>query len=220
MDMSDAMVIMRKSMGHLRLSDVPEDLAMQSTKNLVFFARSLYEAHGLGSQEGEEEEHTGVGEEESDDEDGVRPMDDYLPWLLSHMASIIRANKTGKESKLGKRCALHWIGAVMHFLQPQHRDALAETLVATLVGHESDEAAETAEELLATLHRQLGTTRYAQARHGVHQRITDRREERRTKRAVEVITHPQRAAQSKRRKHEKKGTRRRLRHGVSQMKQV
>jgi len=220
MDMSDAMVIMHKSMGHLRLSDVPEDLAMQSTKNLVFFARSLYEAHGLGSQEGEEEEHTGVGEEESDDEDGVRPMDDYLPWLLSHMASIIRANKTGKESKLGKRCALHWIGAVMHFLQPQHRDALAETLVATLVGHESDEAAETAEELLATLHRQLGTTRYAQARHGVHQRITDRREERRTKRAVEVITHPQRAAQSKRRKHEKKGSRRRLRHGVSQMKQV
>jgi hypothetical protein len=62
---------------------------------------------------------------------------------------------------------------------------------------------EIAEEGLKVMQTKLGTTAYLQQSNEVRQRVMGRREDRKTKRSLEVVTDPEKAAKKKIRLHEK-----------------
>ena len=62
---------------------------------------------------------------------------------------------------------------------------------------------EIAEEGLKLMQTKLGTTAYLEQLNGVRQRVMGKREDRKIKRSIEVVTDPEKAAQKKIRQHEK-----------------
>lgn len=224
----------RASLAMLKLSTINEELASQSVRNLALLGRIMSKTSMLWQPKMHYQEIEG---DESDLDDGEE--DDMLEtngnktalqFILERLSAIIRRGPmTTKASSLTSLTAslqllgtfatnlplvalmpcLHTILLPLHNLTdtnipaPFSLDEAFTTAYKALVSN--------AESIMSMLQKKLGTTEYILQLSRVRDGVKERREGRRMKRKIEMVTEPEKTGRAKVRKGEKKKEKRKER---------
>jgi U3 small nucleolar RNA-associated protein 20 len=239
---ADAMTrLLRSSVRVLRRNLTNQDLSRQALVNLTFLARcfnsneAFIDIRKKSAQDSAAEAEAEESGSDSDSEDEQQSKPSSIPaiqYLLHQLSSILRHEppKLTVQTLLPKQSALdlfaaliphialsnllptlHSILTPLHHLTdpsipaPRNPSEDFQTAYATLTA--------SAEELLQTIQKHVGDGEYVRARTEVSRQVRERREGRRTKRRIERVAEPEKAAREKRRRNERKVVVRRERAG-------
>ncbi|EHY60146.1 U3 snoRNP protein [Exophiala dermatitidis] len=224
------LAILKASVRTLRRTQGNEDLSMNTVQNLVFMAQCL-DVNGLTMEVADKDDNTaretGAQSDTDSDEEEEETKTKQIPaihYLLDQMARILRVETSrltsaaltpkisalvflstvipalSMESLAGQRVH-HILLPLQHLtdpntIQPRSADPTFPTTYARLI--------EMAHEVVDKLQTKLGDTEYVKVLTEVSKMMRQRREERRSKRRIERVADPEKAARDKRRKGERK----------------
>lgn len=235
--------VTKSSLGLLRVPNVSEELASQSVRNLVFLGKIMAQTSMTWTpknrepDEVESDERDNDQEEEEDSDtfegfDNSAPSKPALGHLIRQTSLILRRGtlSTRAQSLTPLNASLSLLAALSStlplppltphlptLLLPLHNltdpaiphpfstDATFTEGYKALVGN--------AQELMGMLQQKLGTTAFVNLLSGVREEVKGRREGRRVKRRIELVSQPEKAGVVKRRKGERKKERRKERGG-------
>jgi U3 small nucleolar RNA-associated protein 20 len=230
---ADAMTqLLRSSVQVLRRNLSSQELSRQTLINLTFLGRcfnsngvlldiSRKAVHDSTPEAGTDE--SGSDSESEEQQQGISSSIPAIQYLLHQLSSILRHEppKLTVQTLLPKQSALDLLSALipyttlpnllptlhsiltpLHHLTdpsipaPRNPSEEFQTAFAALTG--------SAEELLQTIQSHIGDAEYVRARTEVSRQVRQRREGRRTKRRIERVAEPEKAAKEKRRRNERK----------------
>ena len=228
----DILTCARSFLRILELEDVSEGLANQSVRNLVFLGKVMGQTSMFWSQQ--EPKKTSAKSDTSDEDisgeqcSGTPQHKLALSQLIYQSCKILRRplNSTRASSLVRLEANLQLLTKLTnHMSLPNLRAVLSTMLLAlhnftdpsisapfsadTDFNDRYKALASNAGTLMSDLQEKFGTTEYITVYHGVREKIKERRDSRKTKRAIERITDPETAEQRKRKKSEKKQGKRR-----------
>nr|CAD7412973.1 unnamed protein product [Timema poppensis] len=190
----------------LQLGNTLPELVEQVIKNLVFLARVL---QGVSEQDTQTRDQ-GADCAMDDDEDESR-IKISLAWMIRRMRRIVNTEiiQTPKSTQL-RTAVFKWLGAVAVTLPKSQLSALLPHLMTSLVREmmvvepSGDELRRLAKDVGDVMRRRVGAEEYTRQLARLQAQLEARRTGRKSKRAQEVITDPERAAKRKIKKHLKK----------------
>ncbi|KAL0280213.1 UNVERIFIED_CONTAM: hypothetical protein PYX00_001577 [Menopon gallinae] len=201
-------------------AEIGQEFIEQVTKNLVYFARVLKDVsktEGVNNEEEEDEEDDEeeemVNEEEREEDSKEESKNLSILWLIRKMRRIV--NREIVETPLSytlRTGVLKWIGAVSVCFSKEELTEILYHLIAPVVrerdlleGEHSEGPFKTlVTEVTQLLKKKVGFEEFTREAVKVQKRLLDRRTERRTQRAQEFVTNPERAAKRKIEKQVKK----------------
>ncbi|KAL9636093.1 MAG: hypothetical protein Q9164_003042 [Protoblastenia rupestris] len=227
----------RASLGLLRVPGVSQDLASQSIRNLVFLGKTMVQSSMAWPQRTPEPEYSSEEDEESAVEGGgevalIVQKQLALDQLIHRSCNILRRppSTTRAPSLIPLTSTLQLLAVLTNHLAvgtlrpllpaillPLHN--FTDTSIPTPFSTDPafNEGYKTlvsnARELMSTLQEKFGTTEYVNIFHNMREMVKERREGRRTKRAIERVANPEKAGRDKQRKGEKKRVKRKERSG-------
>ncbi|TGZ79617.1 hypothetical protein EX30DRAFT_321196 [Ascodesmis nigricans] len=208
MDGPDLISIAWAISSQLNSPELSEELGQQVAKNLFFLGKCFY-ANKIAAPS------TIPQNEQLDDIEEEKNIKSALSWLMSRLSGVIRSERNIKRGLVGKKYSLGWLAMmIQQIITAEDLISMAPTIILPLFnltelpeGHTMLELKPTAQEILDTLSKKIGTTEYAKAYAGVKQQVADRRQQRRTKRKIEAVAEPELAAKRKAKKHEREKAR-------------
>ncbi|ODQ63100.1 hypothetical protein NADFUDRAFT_44383 [Nadsonia fulvescens var. elongata DSM 6958] len=194
---------------------IAEELGLQVVKNLVFIAMTWEKFNTIFQKKKSEEEEEEEEEDEEDDDADEQPKSKDLAavdWIVQRISSVLRNEKYAKEMVVSKRTSIQFLASVVQIVSADRLiDDLAEPLVmafynyVNLPSHQVEtDLKDMADEALNMIQTKIGTTEYLHAYNNVKMIITERRIERKQKRARQAISQPDVHARRKIRKNVKK----------------
>jgi U3 small nucleolar RNA-associated protein 20 len=231
--------LLRSSVRVLRWNLSNQELSRQTLMNLTFLGRCfnsnevLIDISRKAAEDSPAEVETDESGSESESEVLQQAKPSSIPaihYLLHQLSSILRHEppKLTVQTLLPKQSALELLAALiphttlsnllptlhsiltpLHHLTdpsipaPRNPSEEFQTAFAALTA--------SAEELLQTVQRQIGDAEYVRVRTEVSRQVRQRREGRRTKRRIERVAEPEKAAKEKKRRNERKAVVRRER---------
>ncbi|PGH19224.1 hypothetical protein AJ80_04089 [Polytolypa hystricis UAMH7299] len=228
--------ITRASMSCLCARTVPEDLATQTIRNLIFLGR-CFAQNNLELPSKKVDEVAEESSEESDEEDAPEdvPTDNNtdsrkktaLQFIFQRSASVLRREpiNTRAEALVAKTASMKLIAALCTHLEPAQITPSLQTLLLPLLHltdpsipapHSLDEFFEVAykslvsssQEIFDLLQKKLGTTEFVTQINDARAKVMARRDERRVKRKIGAVADPERFGREKRRRNDHKRERR------------
>ncbi|KAL9127564.1 MAG: hypothetical protein Q9217_003581 [Psora testacea] len=224
--------VARASLGLLKVPGVSEELANQSVRNLVFLGKVMgqtsmsWPLRVLEPQDISEEDNGYTAKSDEEMEIKVQRRS-AVSQLIHRSCNTLRRppHSTRAASLIPLLSTLQLLAVLVnHFTVPTLRPLvhaillplhnLTDTSIPTPFSTDPSfqEGYKTlvsnARELMSKLQEKFGTTEYVNALHDVRERVKERREGRRTKRAIERVVDPEKAGREKQRKGEKKRQRR------------
>lgn len=232
---TDEMItVTRASLSMLKLSSINEELASQSVQNLVALGKIMSKTSMLWQSktqhQGDEDDESGVdgGEEGSTLDTADRKT--ALRFIFERVSAIIRRGPatTKAVSLISLKASLQLIGALAAHLPlsaltpclptillPLHN--LTDTAIAAPFSIEEafttgyKTLVSNAGEILTMLQKKLGPTEFIAQLSRVREGVKERREGRRIKRRIEMVTEPEKIERTKVRKGEKRKEKRKER---------
>ena len=233
---ADEMVeVARISLRSLRVTNLNEELATQSVRNLVFIGRNIGDT-AVG-RDFKQVQVTQAVEEDSEDELAEEMPESDTPkiavqFIFERASAIIRRGPltTKAPALVPMKAAIQLIGALCNHLPVAVIARSIHTILLPLQNltdpsiptpFSSDEAFTTSykglmassSEIMTLLQKKLGTTQYIANLAKVREGVKERREGRRIKRRIEAVAQPERVGVLKKRKGEKKREKRKERSG-------
>lgn len=196
---------------------------MQAVRNLVFLGRCLGANESMSLDPSSELSDISSTKGSSADDTQKLSGDSAIQDLFARLCTILRreVGPAKKESLVPKSAALQLVAALCSHLPPSSlRPSLSSILLA--LRHLTDESIPTpystdsdfsaslkalrsaAHEIIALLQERLGTTELVAQHAQVEKSVRDKREDRRRKRRIEVVTDPDKAQRKKQRKEDRK----------------
>eukprot|EP00163_Fabomonas_tropica_P007395 TRINITY_DN1710_c2_g2_i3.p1 TRINITY_DN1710_c2_g2~~TRINITY_DN1710_c2_g2_i3.p1 ORF type:complete len:2520 (+),score=613.45 TRINITY_DN1710_c2_g2_i3:964-8523(+) len=207
--------ILNSLTNQLYSAQLDEQLANQCIKNMLFLLSwEVFLGEKPSSDDGasgEENASDSEGEEDMTPEASRKIPDNMERWLMHRLAYFARSGLQRRIAvfKFFAACAARF-GA--EFVA-RYLDKITSPLYRVLNNTATEEVQELhalAEEVGNMLQGVVGTSEYFKSYNNVRTRITQKRQERKRARAMEAVIDPEKAAQRKKRKHEKnKATRKR-----------
>lgn len=228
----DFLTVLKCSVRVLRRLDGNEELGMLTIQNLLFMAQCL-DANGLTMEVAERVDVGAMDESSGESTDEERPKKTKtikaIQYLLDQIARILRVEMKSLRSGAlqPKMSALQLFTAALPGLSRDsaHQDALRAVLLPlqhvtdtnTIAPRSADptfsnkygQLVELAQNAMEEVQRKIGDAEYVQILTDVSKIMRRRREERRSKRRIEKVAEPERAAMAKKRKGERKKERKR-----------
>lgn len=226
----------RSLLALLRVPNVSEELANQSVKNLIFLGRTMGKIPSLCQQADEqrpetEDDYEAVSSEDENDAETPRSKSP-LAFMLEHCSILIRRGPltTKAPSLIPIKSSL----LILSFLLTHLSLSIVTPYLATILlplhnltdptipsPFSTDESFTTtykalvanSSEMMSMLQKRMGTTEYVNILAKVREGVKERREGRRAKRRIEVVTRPEKREVEKRRKGERKREKRKERSG-------
>lgn len=233
---ADEMVeVARVSLRSLRVTNLSEELATQSVRNLVFIGKNIGDT-AVG-RSFKQSQHTQAVEEDSDVESAeemprLNTPKTAVQFIFERASAIIRRGPltTRDPALVPMKGAIQLIGALCNHLPVAVIVRSIQTILLPLhnltdpsipTPFSPDEAFTTSykglmasgSEIMTFLQKKLGTTQYIANLAKVREGVKERREGRRTKRRIEAVAQPERVGVLKKRKGEKKREKRKERSG-------
>lgn len=224
LQIDEIVAVTRASFAMLKLSNINEELASQSVRNLVLLGRFMSKSSMLWQLRAQHEE----SEENDSDVDGKDKS--ALSFVFERASAIIRRGPatTRATGLISLASSLQLIGALVAQLPISAIRPCLETILlplhnltdTTIPAPFSLEEAFTrgyqslvsnAQEIMSTLQKKLGPTDFIQKLSQVREGVKGRREERRRKRRIETVTEPEKVERTKVRKLEKRKEKRKER---------
>jgi U3 small nucleolar RNA-associated protein 20 len=224
---ADAMLeVTKASLRVLGTPSISEELATQCVRNLAFLGRCVA-ANGLKVDTSSltiEDASDGDEEEESPEErvKNAESQRTGLQYIFERLSSILRKEPltTRAPSLVPKTAALHLVTSLCtHLDQASLQPSLPTIFLPLLIltdpsiptPRSTDDEFRAAQKSLGTssqeildlLQKKVGTTEFVRQVAGVNEDIKKRRESRRIKRRIEVVTDPEKAGRDKKRKNER-----------------
>lgn len=225
---TDEMIsVTRASLAMLKLSSINEELASQSVRNLVVLGKIMSKTSMLWQSKAQHQEDedgdsdVDGGEEESTHETADRKT--ALHFIFERVSAIIRRGPatTKAVSLISLTASLQLIGALaahlplsvltpclQTILLPLHN--LTDTAIAAPFSLEEafttgyKTLVSNAGEIMSMLQKKLGPTEFIAQLSRVREGVKERREGRRIKRRIEMVTEPEKIERTKVRKGEKR----------------
>jgi len=224
--------LLRYSVRVLRRNLLNQDLSRQTSLNLAFLGR-CFNSNGMlidirskqnrkFGTEAEASEQCSDSETEEDSQ--IKPSSiPAIQYLLHQLSSILRHEppKLTVQTLLPKQSALDILTALIphtttstllptlhSILTPLHHLTDPSIPVSRNPSEDFQSAyaalTASAEEVLQTIQKHVGDSEYVHARTEVSRQVRERREGRRTKRRIERVVEPEKAAREKKRRNERK----------------
>ncbi|KAK4990383.1 U3 snoRNP protein [Elasticomyces elasticus] len=212
----------------LSFPDVSEGLAAQTVRNLVFLGR-CFAANNMTWQQAanpetlEEEVILNSKEDDREGEEPVTASRTALQYLFGRLTTILRKEPTSTRASAlyGKTASLQIVAALSSqlpaealipsletVLLPLHNltdPSIPQPALADTAFREAYNAlVSTSREIMTLIQEKVGSQAYIKALQRVREGVKGRREERRSKRAIERVSAPEAWAKDKKRKFEAK----------------
>ena len=228
---ADAMTqLLRSSVRVLRRNLSNQGLSSQTLANMTFLGRCFnannffLDIRTRPSQDSATQADESGSDFNSGEEQQTKPLSiPAIQYLLHQLSSILRHEppKLTVQTLLPKQSALDLLAALIPHTTPSNLFPTLHSIL-TPLHHLTDpsipaprnpseefQAAYAAlttsgEELLQTIQKQVGDSEYVRARTEVSRQVKARREGRRTKRRIEKVAEPEKAAREKKRRNERK----------------
>ena len=230
---ADAMTqLLRYSVSVLRKNLLNQDLSRQTSLNLTFLGR-CFNSNGVlidvrskkngksGTEAEASEQHS---DSETEEDSQIKPSSiPAIQYLLHQLSSILRHEppKLTVQTLLPKQSALDILAALIphttistllptltSILTPLHHLTDPSILAPRNPSEDFQSAyaalTASAEEVLQTIQKHVGDSKYVHARTDVSRQVRERREGRRMKRRIERVAEPEKAAREKKRRNERK----------------
>ncbi|KAK4055206.1 U3 snoRNP protein [Microbotryomycetes sp. JL201] len=223
----------QKSCLQLKSRHLNDALAMQVVKNL-FFAAKCFAARRPAQIGRDEHSDSSVQDGDDDDEEEEEPVEsqeqtkanDPLRWLFTRMSFQARAAHTHRPSMFDSEAGqwslqpasiLRWFAAAVSFLDKSTVEQFLVHMVTPLFRMTEDpnvqdpqmgELQTLAQEVQEVLQAKVGSTVFANAYNSVRQRAVQRRHERKTMRAQQVLNDPEQEAKRKAKRNDQKAKQR------------
>jgi U3 small nucleolar RNA-associated protein 20 len=201
-----------KLVRQLGAKSISQDLAIQIVKNLVFIC-SMWEQSASSGEEVMHNRPTNgtvneVEDDESEDEtaltlNGSQPV---LTWLVGKVSSVLRAEKDFHQMIVSKKASIQLLASIIQMVSRERLDPISDVIImaffiySTSDDERFDDLRDLCREALNMLQAKLGTTDYLRAYSNVQQAVSNRRIERKSKRAIQAVTAPEVYARKKLRK--------------------
>lgn len=220
----------------LRVSNVSEELANQSVKNLIFLCRTMGKIPLLCQQADDQRPETEDDYEANSSEDEDDPESSKskppLAFILERCAALIRRGPL--TSKAASLIPIKSSLLILSFLLTHLSLPILTPYIATILlplhnltdpaipsPFSTDESFTTnyktlvanSSEMMSMLQKRMGTTDYVNILAKVREGVKERREGRRAKRRIEAVARPEKREVAKRRKGERKREKRKERSG-------
>ena len=227
LDAKDLLDIMRSSFRQLQRNQSNQELSTQTVRNLVFLGR-CFDVNKVTIPICDTPSTEDPQESQSDSPDEPKASRNILAiqYLFDRASAIVRHEppKSTTGSLLPKQSIVHLLSVLIPHISLAHLQSYVPTILVPL-HHLTDPNTPTpntndaefqsayhrlvtdAQLLLEITQKRLGDAAYVQAMTEVAKIVRDRREGRRTKRRLEAVNAPERFAQEKRRRNEKKKVR-------------
>ncbi|ANB11042.1 Utp20p [Sugiyamaella lignohabitans] len=192
-----------KFVRQLGAASISEDLGIQIVKNLVFISmqwekseETIYFVKPRSSNEDEDE----------DDDTATEERIPVIRWLIQKISSVLRAEKNFKEMIVSKKASIQLLASIIQLLSVEKLSEMAEDIIMAFYIYSISEEDRTRDlkelclEALNMVQKKLGTTKYVQAYSNVQQQVSERRLERKSKRAIQSVSAPDVYARKKLRK--------------------
>lgn len=185
--------------------DLDQDLAVQTTKNLVYILRQWIKENRLG-QDSEKE----VAVEENEDTGASRKD---VQWMVKRCSLLMRDEKF---TAMAKKASIQILASIVQLVpEPDSLVPLAHDIIEALFYYSTTQIEKFTDlrdlcvEALGMVQKKIGVTPYVAEYSKVQQEFADRRQERKQKRAIEAINDPELHAKKKQKKNEHKRQKRR-----------
>ncbi|KAH8153790.1 uncharacterized protein LAJ45_01557 [Morchella importuna] len=193
----DMVNIARATLSQLNNAELSDELGLQVVKNLLFMGRCFY-ANKMAAIDVDVEE---------DNE-----LNTALLWIIGRVSGIIRSERNVKKGQiLGKKYGLQWMAAMVQLITGEDLVPLSNKLIVPLYNlvdspenYIMKDLKDIAQEILSMMQTKMGPTAYGKAYNVVRTQVKERRLERKSKRTIQMVTDPEKAAKDKIRKNEKK----------------
>lgn len=216
---------------HLNRPDLSEEMGSQATKNLIFIAK-VFLSTKLPRKSSEEmqqnEDEDSESEEEEEEEEKAQEVRFAIQWLVNRVCSIVRYERHGKavsellyhatrhdtngfQGITGRKFALKCLAAFAAASSPEEMELFAKSVIMPLytliempLNFALKELKSTAEEVLEFIKKRMTPTAYAKVYAQVREEVSQRRIVRKHKRSIQLVADPEKAAQKKVKKHDRK----------------
>jgi U3 small nucleolar RNA-associated protein 20 len=224
--------LLRYSVRVLRRNLLNQDLSRQTSLNLTFLGRCFNSNDMLVDIRSKQNRKFGTevkafeqcSDSETEEDSQIRPSSiPAIRYLLHQLSSILRHEppKLTVQTLLPKQCALDILAALIPYttistllptlhsiLTPLHH-LTDPSIPAPRNPSEDFQSAYTAltasaEEVLQIIQKHVGDSEYVRVRTEVSRQVREKREGRRTKRRIERVAEPEKAAREKKRRNERK----------------
>lgn len=235
LDENMMLLLTNQNLGILEVPGITEELAMQAVRNLVFLGRclgangSMWTLAESGTRETTslDDSQDGFPSEEPEEKTQSSRKITAIQYLFGRLCMILRRELNGpkKESLVPKTASLQLVAALCNHLSPGSlRPSLSSILLS--LHHLTDESIpvpystdpdfnsiykalrSTSHEIIAALQQKLGTTELVVEHMKMEKSVREKREDRRRKRRIEVVTEPDKVQKKKQKKEERKKVKR------------
>lgn len=184
--------------------DLGQELAVQTTKNIVYILRQWAENGNICTVDVEENDELEQESSSSSKRD--------IQWMTRRCSYLLRDEKF---TQMSKKASIQLLASIIQILPEDSVTTLSHDIIEALFYYSTTEIEKYGElknlciEALGMLQKKIGVALYVQKYTNVQQEFSERRQERKQKRAIEAVADPELHARKKQKKNELKRRKRR-----------